>query len=215
MPIDGFAIVAASVSAAAPVGLAVLASAAIRPQWAAATRLIAVVVAVGVALWDVVPRLVEGPVASVAGLFVLGLLVPLALAMLVARIRGGDRRVLGAGAALGALTLHQLVDGLAIGGAWSTGGGLSVSLAVAAHSVPLLGAALHLVGLVGGRERAVRAGLLMGIVSAVGAVAGAVGAPLLPSVEVWLPPVMAGLVLNLVVAGFTHSHSDLPESPPQ
>jgi hypothetical protein len=177
------------------------------------TRVVALVAALVVVLVVLLPdaAAVLGPEALVG--FSVGALGPVAVdrgwKRLRRRLRPAEEAAeegahhhehgLGVEVAFGGLLLHQVVEGFELGALGPAGIPLPLVLAIAAHTTPLVAAAVLGFALHDGRRSAnLRALALIGV-SAAGVAAGTVasaGWP--PTVSAWIQAVLAGLLLHLL-----------------
>ncbi len=168
-------------------------------------RTFALFSALAVVLAELLPSAAAETGALALGLFALGLVVP-AVAERIVRGRPGEHSTAGEEIAFAALCLHQLVDGVEVGVAWSlSAGAWAVTLAIAAHSVPLLAAVLLEFARHGARRNALLRGALLAVCTGAGAAVGQSGAELLPGAETWLPAVLAGLLIHVL----WHQHDEV------
>lgn len=179
-----------------------------RQGWLKPARVLALIAALAVAGLVLLPESAEHVGwPSALGAFAAGLLAP-ALLEHAARRLGLDLHGTSA-LALGGVVLHQAVDGFEIGashalqvGAWG------VTLAIAIHSVPLVSA---LIVELGGSWLTATL-ILLG--TALGVVVGFVAPDASPALVAWLPPIVAGLLVHLLlhdlghwVPGHNHDHT--------
>jgi uncharacterized membrane protein YraQ (UPF0718 family) len=179
-------------------------------RWRGPATAFAVAVALSVVLNELLPHAGEtlGPVAL--GLFALGLVGPGLLERIGGRLASGRRGVLGAELGFGGLVLHQVLDGVQIGGSAQLGeSAWGVALAVAAHSVPLIAAVtLGFARRDGTRKAGLRAVVLVAV-TGLGTGLGGLGTALLPEQGLaWVSALVGGLLLHVL-------WHDLWESPPE
>lgn len=106
---------------------------------------------------------------------------------------------LGVEVAFGGLLLHQAVEGFELGVLGRTGIPLALVLAIAAHTTPLVAAAVLGFALHDGRRSANLRALALIVISAAGVAAGSLAAEGWPSeVSAWIEAVLAGLLLHLL-----------------
>ncbi|MCO4773468.1 MAG: permease, partial [Deltaproteobacteria bacterium] len=167
-------------------------------------RTFALFAALSVVLVELLPEAAASTGALALGLFAVGLVLP-ALAEKVVGGRGGEHSTAGEEIAFAALALHQLVDGVEVGVAWSVSDSAwAVTLAIAAHSVPLLAAVLLEFARHGTRVGALLRGALLAVCTGAGAALGHGGTEILPGAETWLPALLAGLLIHVL----WHQHDE-------
>ncbi len=143
-------------------------------------------------------------------LFGLGLGLPAVVEKLSSRGSSGEHSLSGERLVAIGLASHQAVDGLEVGAAWALGtGALGVSVAIAAHSVPLMAVLLLEVARHRGRTQAIGWAAGLAAVTAIGALAGHSGAAAMPGAEGWLPALLGGLMVHVV---WHHHREDAPET---
>ncbi len=169
-----------------------------RKAWLGPARVMALMAALAVAFGVLLPES-AGVLGWTAALvtFAVGLLAPWALE--VGAHKAGFDVHGSSGLALAAVTLHQGVDGFEVGashalqiGAWG------VTLAIAIHSVPLVAALLLELG----GSWLLAALLLAG--TAAGVVVGFLAPAAMPGLVAWLPPLVAGLLVHLLLHDLGH-----------
>lgn len=183
------------------------------PRVIGLTRVIALVAALLVVLVMLLPHAAQvlGPEALVG--FACGALGPVAVDRGWTRLQAWRRRGagdadddahhhshgLGVEVAFGGLLLHQAVEGFELGVLGRTGIALPLVLAIAAHTTPLVAAAVLGFALHDGRRSAnLRALALIGV-SGTGVVVGSLAAAGWPSeISAWIEAVLAGLLLHLM-----------------
>jgi hypothetical protein len=168
------------------------------PAGVRAARLLAIVAGLAVVFFELLPEAWHEAGLWSVPIFALGLGLPWLGGRLLGS-RKGEHSLAGEELAFVAIGLHQVVDGLEIGAAWFTAdAALVLTLAIAAHSIPLLGAVLLELGRHRGRwDTVVRGGLLV-LATGIGAVLGWSGSDALPGAHAWLPALLAGLFLHVL-----------------
>jgi len=160
-------------------------------------RTFAFAAALSVVLANLLPEAAAAAGAPALGLFAAGLLAPWLLERALRRLRPSTAPA-GRWLALGALGLHQAMDGVQVGAAGLDGSGAGVALAVAAHTTPLVAVAL-----LPARPRPGR--LLAGLLAAtaLGVILGhpLAAHPALTAVQAPLQAALAGLLLHLLGHG--------------
>ncbi len=162
------------------------------------TRLVAIVAGLAVVVFELLPES-----WAEAGLWSIPCFgVGLALPWLGGRLLGGgggEHSLAGEELAFVAIGLHQVVDGLEIGAAWAIAvGAWAITLAIAAHSIPLLaGVLLELRRHRGRRDTVIRGGVLV-TATGIGAALGWSGSDAVPGAHTWLPALLAGLFLHVL-----------------
>lgn len=159
--------------------------------------------AVGAALAVVITTLLPGAAAHLGAwvllLFAAGLMLPAAIERLTSRRVSSGHSTAGEELVLVGMAAHQFVDGLQIGAAWRLDlEPAAVSLAVAAHSVPLVAALLLEFSRHSGHRQAVLRGLLLAVATGAGAATGFLGSDAVPGAEGWLPALLSGLLLHVL-----------------
>ncbi len=168
-------------------------------------RTFALFAALAVVLVELLPKAAASTGAMALLLFGVGLALPALAEKLVAG-KGNEHSTAGEEIAFAALGLHQLVDGVEVGVAWSVAeGAWAVTLAIAAHSVPLLAAVLLEFARHGSRLGALLRGAALAACTGVGAAVGFGGSDLLPGAETWLPALLAGLLIHVL----WHHHDEV------
>ena len=173
-------------------------------------RTLALFAALAVVLAELLPGAAMGLGWLVLPAFGLGLLGPVLAERISDRLTSNTPHALGLELAFVGLMGHQMTDGLQIGTAEAlTEGGLVVGLAIAAHSAPLIAAAVFsTVGRLGA-PTALRRLAWLTAATAVGVGLGHLaGAEWMSPITPWVQGIMAGLLLHIL----TH---DLSSDPPQ
>jgi len=162
------------------------------------TRLLAIVAGLGVVFFELLPESWHEAGLWAIPCFAVGLALPWLGGRLLGS-RKGEHSLAGEEMAFIAIGLHQVVDGLEIGAAWAIGvGAWGLTLAIAAHSIPLLGGVLLELGRHRGRRDTVLRGGLLVVATAIGAALGWSGSDAIPGAHTWLPAVIAGLFLHVL-----------------
>ena len=182
----------------------------LRARLARPVRVAAVVLAAAVVLGVLLPQSwrAMGPTALLV--FAAATALPIALERLGRRTAPeAEEAAVLLGVELGFLGLfaHQLVEGAEIGAAWrlETGAGW-LTLAVAAHTVPLVALVIDGVDRRGGARSSLGHGLLLLLASGAGAAAGHAGIEALSGSAGWLPAVVGGLLAHLILHEGAHGH---------
>lgn len=157
--------------------------------------------ALTVVLAELLPgALVEaGPGALL--LFVAGIAAPGLLDRAVDRLARHEHEEDGAGLelAFGGLLVHQAVDGLQVGTSGVIEDGMTVVLAVAAHTTPLVAVTVLAYAHHDGHRAALLRALALGVATALGVVVGtAASTTWLVPVEPWLRAAVAGVLLYIL-----------------
>lgn len=193
--------IAALLAAALPVVLGVVLSTvpgAMPRSQLGPLRTFALLAALSVVLLELLPEAAAQIGALALVLFGVGLVVP-RLAERLVRGRAGEHSLAGEELAFAVLGIHQLVDGVEVGLAWRlTDGAWAITLAVAAHSIPLIAAVLLELGRHGGRRLALLHGAALTAVTGIGGLLGASGTEVLPGSETWLPALLAGFLVHVL-----------------
>ncbi len=168
------------------------------PSGVRAARLLAIVAGLAVVFFELLPESWHEAGLWAIPCFAVGLALPW-LGGRILGARKGEHSLAGEELAFVAIGLHQVVDGVEIGAAWAIAtGAWALTLAIAAHSIPLLGAVLLELGRHRGRlDTVVRGGLLV-LATGIGAVLGWSGSDAIPGAHTWLPALLAGLFLHVL-----------------
>lgn len=181
----------------------------------AAVRIFAFAAALAVVLVELLPDAVAACGAPALLVFGIAFALPLVLDRLAHRLShravggGHERHAIAVELAFAGLVLHQAVEGVQVGAAWQMEGGGAFVLAVAAHTVPLVAAAVLGYAAHDGPRPAFRRALVLAAVTGAATAAGWLAtAAWLGPIEPWLRAVLAGLLLHLL------GH-DLAPAPPR
>jgi hypothetical protein len=152
------------------------------------------------------------------GVFLPALLVPVLIERLAGHRHGHDDHhepAMDADLGLAGMLLHQVVEGAEIAAlassspAWAT-----TALALALHTVPLVGAVLHKSVLRGGARAGLGRGLALMAASALGLAIGFLAGEALHGLEPWVLAAAGGLVLHTMWHGWSdgsgHAHEHGP-----
>lgn len=185
------------------------------PAGVRAARLLAIVAGLAVVFLELLPESWHEAGLWSIPCFAVGVALPW-IGGRVLGARGGEHSLAGEELAFVAIGLHQVVDGLEIGAAWAISvGAWALTLAIAAHSIPLLGGVLLELGRHRGRRDTVIRGGMLVVATAIGAALGWSGSDAVPGAHTWLPAVLAGLFLHVLwhlrhddhAQGEGHDHS--------
>jgi len=161
-------------------------------------RLVAIVAGLAVVFVELLPEAWEEAGWLAIPVFAVGVGLPWLGSRMLGN-RDSEHSLAGEELAFVAIGLHQVVDGLEIGAAWAVASGAwALTLAIAAHSIPLLAAVLMELGRHRGRRDTVIRGLLLAAATAGGAALGLSGSDHLPGAHTWLPALLAGLFLHVL-----------------
>ena len=175
-------------------------------------RTLALIAALTVVFGDLLPRSILATGMPALALFLFALIVPTAAERAHTWLRHRTPSEHGLALELGylGLLLHQALDGAQIGAAYLLDGGEGVTIAVAAHSTPLVAVAVLGYAAHDGLPAALRRALGLGVAGLLGALSvGAMG-PWLETVQPWLAAGVSGLLLNIITHDLT---ADLPQTP--
>jgi hypothetical protein len=149
----------------------------------------------------ILPEAIDGGGWWVLVVAAIGLVAPIALSRVTARLGARHRRT---AAELGyaAVLVHQLSDGLALGAATRGGGEIhhwDLLIGIGAHTVPLIAMLTLTFAELGGRRGAVLRALGLLAATLVGIALTRLDDHLLPSAEPWLNAAVSGLLLHVLV----------------
>ena len=161
-------------------------------------RLLAIVAGLAVVILELLPEAWHEAGLWALPVFAVGAALPWLGGRLL-KGRSGEHSLAGEELAFVAIGLHQVIDGLEIGAAWLVAtGAWALTLAIAAHSIPLLAGVLLELGRHRGRRDTVIRGALLALATGGGAILGWSGSDVLPGAESWLPALLAGLFLHVL-----------------
>lgn len=168
-------------------------------------KLVAVIAVVVVLVFVLLPHSFAAEGWLAVAVFLVALLAPLGLERLA--LRAGLGHGVAVELAFAILLLHQVVDGFEIGTAHALGTApWAITLAIAAHSIPFVGAIL--LGVAqrrGGRSMLVRGGALL-VATALGTVLGYELPSHVEEAIGWLPALVGGLLLHVVWHDLDEEH---------
>lgn len=173
-------------------------------------RVVALLAVVAVVLLELLPRAYQDGGLPMLAVFLVALVAPAGLERLASRWQGAE--TITVDVAFAVLLLHQVIDGVEVGGAHRVGiSPWPVTLAIAIHSVPFVAAVTLGAAQRRGPRNAAARGLALLVATGIGTQAGIVLTANLDHGPAWMPALLAGLLLHVAghdLGEHRHAHEE-------